>query len=79
MLLSFASFLLLLTISMVYSFNSGSIGVASEVMAGRQLYVYTAYKEMQIFHFNVPPLTSNVVFTFSANDTPACDPRKITM
>ena len=48
-------------------------------MAGRQLYVYTAYKEMQIFHFNVPPLTSNVTFKFTANDTLACNPRNITM
>lgn len=56
-----------------------TIGVSREVMAGRQLYVYSAYKDMQIFHFNVPPLTSSVTFTFTANDTAVCDPRNLTM
>ena len=56
-----------------------TIGVSQEVMVGRQLYVYSAYKNMQIFHFNVPPLTSSVDFNFNASDTHPCDPRNVSM
>uniref|UniRef100_A0A6A7G2I8 Transmembrane protein 8B n=1 Tax=Hirondellea gigas TaxID=1518452 RepID=A0A6A7G2I8_9CRUS len=63
----------------IQSAYDGRMGVSREVMAGRQLYVYTAYKDMQIFHFTIPPLTSKVTFSFTANDTEACDPRNVSM
>ena len=62
-------------------FFSGSIGVSRELMAGRQLHVYHAYVDMQFFHFDVPPLTSNLIFTFTANETvsSSCEPKNVTM
>ncbi|XP_018027071.1 uncharacterized protein LOC108682421 isoform X2 [Hyalella azteca] len=63
----------------IQSSYDAKVGVSREVMAGRQLYVYKAYKDMHIFHFSVPPLTSNVTFIFTANDTEACSPRNVSM
>ncbi|XP_063607987.1 post-GPI attachment to proteins factor 6-like isoform X1 [Penaeus indicus] len=52
--------------------------VLHEVLAGRQVYVYRSYKDVQIFHFSVPPHVSVAHFNFTANDTLACDARNIT-
>ncbi|XP_071532485.1 post-GPI attachment to proteins factor 6-like isoform X2 [Panulirus ornatus] len=52
--------------------------VLHEVLAGRQVYVYRSYKDVQIFHFSVPAHVSVSLFNFTANDTLACDPRNIT-
>ena len=50
-----------------------------EVLAGRQVYVYRAYKDVQIFHFSVPPQVSSADFNFTANGTLQCEPRNITV
>ncbi|XP_042217119.1 post-GPI attachment to proteins factor 6-like isoform X2 [Homarus americanus] len=53
--------------------------VLREVLAGRQVYVYRSYKDVQIFHFSVPQHVSTALYNFTANDTLACDPRSITV
>ncbi|CAL4067786.1 unnamed protein product [Meganyctiphanes norvegica] len=52
--------------------------VVREVLAGRQVYEYRSYKDVQIFHFSIPPLVSHAVFNFTANDTRSCNARNIT-
>ncbi|XP_045606812.2 post-GPI attachment to proteins factor 6 isoform X1 [Procambarus clarkii] len=58
--------------------NEGGM-VLREVLAGRQVYVYRSYKDVQIFHFSVPAHVSMALYNFTANDTLACDPRNITV
>ncbi|KAK4311369.1 hypothetical protein Pmani_017128 [Petrolisthes manimaculis] len=53
--------------------------VVREVLAGRQVYSYRFYKDVQIFHFMVPHHVSVSKYNFTANDTVACDPRNITI
>ncbi|XP_064087571.1 post-GPI attachment to proteins factor 6-like isoform X2 [Macrobrachium nipponense] len=60
-----------------YSPSGGT--VLYEVLAGRQVYVYGAYKDVQIFHFLIPPRVSTATFNFTANDTQACNPRNISI
>ncbi|KAG0711247.1 Post-GPI attachment to proteins factor 6 [Chionoecetes opilio] len=50
-----------------------------EVLAGRQVYSYRSYKDVQIFHFSIPPQVSQSVYNFTANDSLACEPRNITI
>ncbi|XP_068218327.1 post-GPI attachment to proteins factor 6-like [Palaemon carinicauda] len=60
-----------------FSPNGGT--VLYEELAGRQVYVYGAYKDVQIFHFLIPPHISSAIFNFTANDTQACTPRNLSI
>ncbi|MPC32788.1 Transmembrane protein 8A [Portunus trituberculatus] len=54
-------------------------GILREVLAGRQVYSYRSYKDVQIFHFSIPPHVSQSVYNFTANDSMGCEPRNITI
>ncbi|KAK8398671.1 hypothetical protein O3P69_004058 [Scylla paramamosain] len=59
--------------------NEVSEGTLREILAGRQVYSYRSYKDVQIFHFSIPPHVSQSVYNFTANDSMGCEPRNITI
>lgn len=65
--------------SQPHSTTTHKEGTVREVLAGRQVYSYRSYKDVQIFHFSVPPHVSLSVYNFTANDSLACEPRNITI
>ena len=56
-----------------------SVNIFKEFVAAKPIYVYRAYKDLQIFHFTLPLHLSKAVFNLTSNSTDGCDPRNVTV